>query len=90
MTIPREPSSWRENDTCTQAFRLGECVWGVQFHPEVTLGQIHSWIDERDEAPIDYEAIRGQTPERIEAWHELGRNLCGAFVDVAERVATPA
>jgi GMP synthase (glutamine-hydrolysing) len=78
------------NEQCTQAFRLGENAWGVQFHPEVTLGQIHSWIDERDEAPIDYEAIRAETPERIEAWHDLGRSLCSAFVEVAERVATPA
>jgi hypothetical protein len=30
------------------------------------------------------------TRERIAGWNELGRKLCDAFVDVAERVATPA
>jgi GMP synthase (glutamine-hydrolysing) len=27
---------------CTQAFRLGESAWGIQFHAEVTLAQVES------------------------------------------------
>jgi GMP synthase (glutamine-hydrolysing) len=75
---------------CTQAFRLGENAWGVQFHPEVTLEQIESWLEEDEPIPVDPATLRSETHERIEAWNALGRNLCGAFVDVAERVATPA
>ena len=69
-----------------QAFRLGDSAWGVQFHPEVTLAQIESWIDEDEPVPDD---LLEETRARIGQWNELGRTLCDAFVDVAERVATP-
>jgi GMP synthase (glutamine-hydrolysing) len=26
-----------------QAFRYGDCAYGVQFHPEITLAMIHRW-----------------------------------------------
>ena len=29
---------------CTQAFRLGDTCWGVQFHPEVTRTQLDGWL----------------------------------------------
>ncbi len=75
---------------CTQAFRLGESAWGVQFHPEVTLDQVESWVDEKDAVPVDGEALLIETRERMSAWNDLGRELCNAFVDVAERVGAPA
>jgi GMP synthase (glutamine-hydrolysing) len=75
---------------CTQAYRLGDNAWGVQFHPEVTLAQVQSWVDEKEEVPIDDQALMAETRERIGAWNALGRELCGAFVDAAERIATPA
>jgi GMP synthase (glutamine-hydrolysing) len=74
---------------CTQAFRLGGSAWGVQFHPEVTLAQVQSWVDEKEEVPIDEETLMAETRERIAAWNDLGRGLCGAFMDAAERVAAP-
>jgi GMP synthase (glutamine-hydrolysing) len=74
---------------CTQAFRLGGSAWGVQFHPEVTLAQVQSWVDEKEEVPLDDEALMAETRERIGAWNDLGRSLCGAFMDAAERVAAP-
>jgi GMP synthase (glutamine-hydrolysing) len=74
---------------CTQAFRLGDNAWGVQFHPEVTLAQVQSWVDEEDDAPVDTEALMAETRERIAEWNERGLELCDAFVDVAERVAAP-
>jgi GMP synthase-like glutamine amidotransferase len=75
---------------CTQAFRLGRNAWGVQFHPEVTLSQVQSWVEEKEQVPIDDAALMAETSERIGAWNDLGRDLCGAFVTAAERVATPA
>jgi GMP synthase (glutamine-hydrolysing) len=72
---------------CTQAFRLGDSAWGVQFHPEVTLEQVEGWM--QDDEPIP-EGLLEATRERIAAWNDLGRTLCNAFVDVAERVTTPA
>jgi GMP synthase (glutamine-hydrolysing) len=87
--VPAGAVELARSESCTQAFRLGDSAWGVQFHPEVTLEQVESWADEPEEVPIDTEALLAQTRDRIGAWNELGRGLCNAFVDVAERVATP-
>lgn len=88
--IPAGAVELARNDTCTQAFRLGENAWGVQFHPEVTLEQVEGWIDEESELPVDSGRLLADTRQRIDEWSEIGRELCNGFVDVAERVATPA
>ncbi len=77
------------NGLCTQAFRLGEEAWGVQFHPEVTLAQVEKWIGEEESLPVDAAALLAETRARIGAWNELGRELCTGFVETAERVAAP-
>jgi GMP synthase-like glutamine amidotransferase len=87
--VPAGAVELARSSVCTQAFRLGENAWGVQFHPEVTLAQVQSWVDEKEEVPIDDHALMAETRELIGAWNDLGRELCGAFVDVAERVASP-
>jgi hypothetical protein len=43
----------------------------------------------QDDEPMPADLL-DQTRARIGAWNELGKNLCDAFVDVAERVAAPA
>jgi len=88
--VPAGAVELAKSPVCTQAFRLGLNAWGVQFHPEVTLSQVQSWVDEKEEVPIDDPALMAETTERIGAWNDLGRNLCDAFVTAAERVATPA
>ena len=75
---------------CTQAFRLGDSAWGVQFHPEVTLAQVEGWLREDEPYEFDRPALHAQTLERIAGWNELGRTLCDAFIDVAERVSVTA
>jgi GMP synthase (glutamine-hydrolysing) len=87
--LPGGADELARSSVCTQAFRLGERVWGVQFHPEVTFAQVEQWIREEPDA-ADGERLRAETHERIEAWNELGRRLCSAFVEAAERVAAPA
>jgi GMP synthase-like glutamine amidotransferase len=67
---------------CSQGFRLGARVWGVQFHPEVTAAQIESWLADPDDPAPDPERLRRETAERIEAWNELGRGLCRRFLAV--------
>jgi GMP synthase-like glutamine amidotransferase len=78
---------------CTQAFRLGESAWGIQFHAEVTLPQVESWLEHELEAD-DRENLPGDlletTRSRIGGWNDLGRTLSGAFIETAERVAVPA
>jgi GMP synthase (glutamine-hydrolysing) len=78
---------------CTQAFRLGDNAWGIQFHAEVTLGQVEDWlehgVEDEDRASIPPNLLDA-TRERIEQWNELGRALCGRFVEAAEHVAMAA
>jgi GMP synthase (glutamine-hydrolysing) len=88
--LPSGAVELARSGVCTQAFRLGDSAWGVQFHPEVTLPQVEGWLKEDEPHEFDRAALHAQTLERIEAWNDLGRTLCDAFVDVAERVATPA
>ena len=76
--------------SCTQAFRLGEACWGVQFHPEVTEMQLQGWIDDTSEPPPDRDRLLAETHERIGRWNELGRTLCSAFLDTAERALAHA
>jgi len=88
--VPAGGVELARNDVCTQAFRLGDSAWGVQFHPEVTLGQVEKWIEEEGaELPVDAAALLEETRRRIAGWNELGRELCAGFVEAAERVAAP-
>ena len=85
--VPAGAQELARSERCTQAFRLGERVWGVQFHPEVTLAQVESWIADPEDPPPDAERLRAETQARIEQWNALGRELCGAFIEAAERAA---
>jgi GMP synthase (glutamine-hydrolysing) len=87
--LPAGAVELARNHVCTQAFRLGDSAWGVQFHPEVTLHQIQSWIHEEKGLPVDPGLLLAETTERIDGWNAVGRELCAGFVDAAERVTTP-
>jgi GMP synthase (glutamine-hydrolysing) len=87
--LPAGAVELARSSVCTQAFRLGDNAWGVQFHPEVTLEQVEGWLEDDEPAPIDRGRLLAETRDRIAAWNELGRTLCDEFVDVAERVTTP-
>jgi len=76
--------------SCTQAFRLGDACWGVQFHPEVTQVQLEGWLGDKSDPAPDPERFRANTPPRIGRWNELGRTLCGAFLSAAEVVLARA
>src|SRR4051812_24440823 len=39
-SLPAGAVELARSRVCTQAFRLGDSAWGVQFHPEVTLTQV--------------------------------------------------
>ena len=69
---------------CLQAFRLdGRSVWGIQFHPEVTLSDLESWVDHWEVDLIadglDPEAIRAESAAKIEAWNGVGRGISERF-----------
>jgi len=86
--VPAEAVELARSRVCTQAFRLGDRVWGVQFHPEVTAAQVASWLasDGANEG-VDIDAVASETAERIDGWNDLGTRLCRAFLAQAERAA---
>jgi GMP synthase-like glutamine amidotransferase len=81
--VPSDAVELARTERTTQAFRLGDACWGVQFHPEVTAAQLESWIADFEDPPPDPDGMRTETPQQIDAWSELGRTLCGAFLDAA-------
>jgi GMP synthase (glutamine-hydrolysing) len=85
--VPAGAEELARSERCTQAFRLGQRAWGVQFHPEVSLAQVESWIADPEDPPPHAERLRADTRARIERWNALGRELCGAFIEAAERSA---
>jgi GMP synthase (glutamine-hydrolysing) len=85
--VPAGAVELARSETCTQAFRLGDFAWGIQFHAEVTSGVVADWLDESAGERVDGEALARETERRIEAWNAIGRELCGGFVDEAERLA---
>jgi GMP synthase (glutamine-hydrolysing) len=88
--VPDGAVELARSGACTQAFRFGDACWGVQFHPEVTEPQLEGWIADLDDPPPDPAGMREQIPVRIDRWNELGRALCGAFLQAAERVLARA
>jgi GMP synthase (glutamine-hydrolysing) len=84
--LPDGAIALARNAASLQAFRLGDTVWGVQFHPEVTEPQIESWIGDQSDPAPDPERLRADTRRRIGRWNELGRRLCRSFLAAAERL----
>ncbi|MDQ3992495.1 MAG: type 1 glutamine amidotransferase [Actinomycetota bacterium] len=84
--VPSGATELARNGCCPQAFRLGDRAWGIQFHPEVTAAQIDRWLADRG-VELDVETLRAETRERIGAWNEIGRTLCGAFLEAAAGAA---
>jgi GMP synthase (glutamine-hydrolysing) len=88
--LPAGAVELARSPACTQAFRLGEACWGVQFHPEVTERQLEGWLVDADDPPPNPDRLRREIPLKIGRWNELGRDLCAAFLRAAEGVAEQA
>jgi GMP synthase (glutamine-hydrolysing) len=88
--IPDGAVELARSPACTQAFRLGDSCWGVQFHPEVTETQLAGWLVDPEDPPPDAAALRAESPAKIGRWNELGRALCNAFLVTAERAVRRA
>jgi GMP synthase (glutamine-hydrolysing) len=71
-----------------EAFRAGDCAWGVQYHPDVDELILASWIDDYQHwfTGVDVEAFRAEGVRRMEEHVRASRALFGAFGRlVAER-----
>ncbi len=88
-TLPPGATALASSAVCLQAYRLEGPAWGIQFHAEVSRDDAGHWIDDYRSNPdavrlgLDPEALRRRTGAAIDAWNELGRALCGRFVDAA-------
>ena len=90
--VPAGAEELARSDRCTQAFRLGEKAWGMQFHAEVALETVRSWMADTEDFPLDLDRDRfaAEIEERIGEWNRFGRELCGGFIELAERAAVTA
>ena len=66
-----------------QAFRLGRCAYGFQFHFEVGAESISQWLElwpeELRAEGVDVEAVKAQTAGHMEAFTRRGRALISGF-----------
>jgi GMP synthase (glutamine-hydrolysing) len=82
--LPERGTELARSALCSQAFRVGDRAWGLQFHAEVTLGMVRTWTSEDGhELPVDPEAFLAETERRIDEWNMHGRRLCEAFLAAA-------
>lgn len=89
FALPDGAVALARSPVCLQGYRLGEVVWGTQFHAEVTEEICRSWIVDFRTDPdavaqgLDPARARAEVAERIDAWNEVGRTLVGGFLAVA-------
>jgi GMP synthase-like glutamine amidotransferase len=77
-------------ERCSQAFRVGDVAWGVQFHAEVDRAMTDAWLQSSPNAPAEQVGLARELDAKLGAWQELGRALCFAFAAAAERVLGPS
>jgi GMP synthase (glutamine-hydrolysing) len=88
--LPRGAVALAHSQVCTQAYRLGGCAWGIQFHAEVTPADAWNWVETYGSDPdaisaeVEPDTLRAQTQRSIGHWNEVGKALCGRFLEVAE------
>jgi GMP synthase (glutamine-hydrolysing) len=85
---PPDAAILARSPVCPQAYRIGDRVYAIQFHAEVGPRDAERWIDEwrQDEDAVrigvDPDRFRSETRERIGLWNQVGRELCGRFLDL--------
>ena len=78
FAIPSGAVALAASATCAhQAFRFGDCAYGVQFHPEVTPAMLAEWIREGRgaEPQVDWESFQWQAETKAEALRAQAERL---------------
>jgi GMP synthase-like glutamine amidotransferase len=89
--LPPGAVALAHSEVSLQAARIGEVAWAIQFHPEVSAGDALRWTEDFETDPdavrigIDPTALRLEIEAKIGAFNQLGRDLCGRWLDVATR-----
>jgi GMP synthase (glutamine-hydrolysing) len=87
--LPPGAVALARSEVSLQACRIGELAWAIQFHPEVTATDAAHWIDDYESNAdavrigVDPTALALETEAKIGAFNDLGRALCGRWLDVA-------
>jgi GMP synthase (glutamine-hydrolysing) len=87
LETPAGMTELARNGAGLQAYRLGAApAWGIQFHAEVDASTVAKWVDDdaRNEG-LDPVEMNEQIGRELPRWNELGRRLCGAFIEAASR-----
>jgi len=82
--VPDGAVQLARSDVCTQAIRVGECAWGIQFHPEVRVEQVAEWYAREENVP-NAEKYVDELRSRIDEWQAFGSRLCRLFLASADR-----
>jgi GMP synthase-like glutamine amidotransferase len=91
FALPAGATALAHSEACLQSCRLGQRAWAIQFHPEVSRADALAWIDDYSSDPdavrigIDPVALRAETEAKIDAFNQLGRDLCARWLALAER-----
>jgi GMP synthase-like glutamine amidotransferase len=68
---------------CTQAFRVGTCAWGMQFHPEAAVELIEVWLptvrQQLDAAAVDLEATVRRARAVVPDWVPHATAIAAGF-----------
>jgi GMP synthase (glutamine-hydrolysing) len=89
--LPPGAVALAHSEVCLQSCRVGERAWAIQFHPEVSRADALAWIDDyrSDEDAVrigvDPAALRAETEAKIDAFNQLGRDLCRRWLDLTAR-----
>jgi GMP synthase (glutamine-hydrolysing) len=85
--LPREATLLATGNTCLhQAFRIGQCSWGTQFHPEITPEIIWGWLQAHEEEhntafPDLRQALQTQMDRHMQSAVRYGRLLTEGWLD---------
>ena len=82
--VPEGAVELARSDMCVQAIRVGDCAWGVQFHPEVRLAQVEAWYAREERLPNAQRYV-DELRSRIAEWQAFGARLCRLFLTAADR-----
>ncbi len=86
--LPPGSTALARSEVCLQSCRVGERAWAIQFHPEVSRADALAWIDDHRSDPdavrigLDPAPLREETEAKIDAFNDLGRNLCRRWLDL--------
>jgi GMP synthase-like glutamine amidotransferase len=82
--VPDGAVELARSPVCSQAFRLGDSAWGVQFHPEIRVDQVAHWLRE-DRVPNARELVE-ELRARYDSWRSFGAALLRSFLAAAAKM----